>query len=145
MTWLRRASRPSWRFVLFLVAIGIAGMHTTGHLGGEHAGLPATHAPAVDAPDETAGHGGVETVAVVRFAAIEGTALDAADPAMGPMQMCLAIVSLTGLMLLVRLLCRHVASLVRAVLRRSDSIPRSPRAPPMSGGLRIVEVSVLRI
>lgn len=146
MSWLRRVSWSGWRFVLFLVAIGVAGMHTTGHLGGDHSALPGAHSMA-ETSGEPVGHGGIGTVAVVtaQFTAIDAVALDSAGPGVGPMQMCLAIVSLTGLLLLVRLLwCRAVASVGALVSRSSRRLP-APRAPPVDAGLRIVEVSVLRI
>lgn len=144
--------RPLIRLVLLIaVAFGVAGMHTLGHAGMEHASFGHAAMPAISAPwaaPTGAGvHGGAlaamhDVVAGRGFSdAGEGRG---SGPDVNPFSVCMAV--LTALAMAVLVAAALQAARVRTTANRPAPPVASPsRAPPpVPLGLRIADLSVLR-
>ncbi|GGQ17830.1 DUF6153 family protein [Streptosporangium pseudovulgare] len=149
---IRRPALPAYRWLLLVaLVLGIAGMHTLGHLdhGGRHDGMPGMGeaAPAVHALSPAAlslsDHG--DTVS--HLAPDPGSSLSGPGgtlPSSDPSSVCLAV--LTSLVL-------FLAGAAWAWTRRSRETrpagvrpaPLVARPPPRRTALRLARLSVLRI
>jgi hypothetical protein len=148
-------TRPLLRLLLLVaVALGVAGMHTLGHVSGEGhlsmgAGMPVattSHATAADSmapldkPALATPHGLVVNLRWTHAGDGDGPGVPDGDP----LSVCLAVLAALGMAVLVAAALRAVwsPSLLgsRAALITSPS--RAP--PPLRLGLRIADLSVLR-
>jgi hypothetical protein len=128
--------------LLVLVALGVAGMHTTGHASDRHTSRVASHTPA---GIDTHPNGADLTFVAMDVVAMDVVILPASGSRFDPSVVCLAILSTVGIAVL-------IAWALRA--RRTPSgdgapvpavVARFGRGPPQRClGLILAELSVLR-
>lgn len=127
----RLAMRFARALLLVLLALGVCGMHTLGHLDGRHHAPPADgHGMTVSQPEAGAGHPSIKS-----------------DPGMlglDPANVCLAVLSV---FMLVMGLAAWVGTRRRTEGQAGSLSParRVARPPPKPTSLRLARLSVLRI
>lgn len=121
-------------FLLLLLALGVGGMHTLGHLDGEHG----------DVSTGMQGNGAAPVTLVSPPVGLHALAFDAGMPGFDPTSVCLAI--LTSLLLVV-LRAAWIQLRRRATHLGSSLSPvrQVARPPPERTSLRLIRLSVLRI
>jgi hypothetical protein len=150
----RRSALPQI-LLLVLTALGVAGMHTMGHVGaghGTHAVQAVQHAmhtvQAVHAGPHTAtAPAATSMIAAVPPVALARIAVPHRGGDLDPTQMCLAVLTLVGSALLIAAALLAIGrparsgTALRTVFAASGRDP-PPRRPPV--GLLVAELSVLR-
>jgi hypothetical protein len=131
-----RRSLP-WLLMLFLLAAGVAGMHTLGHAAGEHAA--AGHGPAVHVMGDAGCCG--DPAAMPMAATGRAPGMPMTDPTL----MCLAILGAAALICVALILLARRGSSTLAATTTRFFVLRPGRGPPRALlGLTIADLSVLR-
>jgi hypothetical protein len=130
----RLALRVARGILLVILALGVCGMHTLGHVHGRHA----------RSPSDAHGMGVSQEPLVAIPAELRAFVPEREMPGFDPTSVCLAILTSFMVVLL-------IAASVRAG-QRSDggggapaAVPRVARPPPKPTSLRLASLSILRI
>jgi hypothetical protein len=145
----RRSALPQI-LLLVLTALGVAGMHTMGHVGAGHGthAMQAVHT--VHAGPHTATAAAPAAAAMIVAGppvALAGIAVPHRGGGLDPTQMCLAVLTLVGSALLIAAALLAIGrparsgTALRMVFAASGRDP-PPRRPPI--GLLVADLSVLR-
>lgn len=120
--------------LLVLLALGVCGMHTLGHVHDRHAGSPS----------DAHGMGVAQEPLVASPAALRAFVPEREMPGFDPTSVCLAILTSFMVVLL-------IAASARAGQQSDDgggapaAVPRVARPPPKPTALRLASLSILRI
>ena len=129
----RLASRVVRGFLLVLLALGVCGMHTLGHLDGGHGGTSS----------DVHGMGVVQEPVPMAPAGLQAFVPERDMPGFDPTDVCLAV--LTAFMVMMMLAAWIKVRRTGGRGRSRPSVRQVARPPPKTASLRLASLSMLRI